>query len=123
MKFAACALIEGPGNKYLALYSKKRGYTLPGGKCDDKDMLILHTCVREVYEETGAVVVELDDGMPPPFSMLADDFDTTTYRAKIVAMGKRIHSHEGDVVFATEEQLCNESMYSEYNVALFEYYR
>lgn len=51
MKLAACLLVPVENNLILTV-SGKRGFTLPGGKFDEKDQSFKETACRECWEET-----------------------------------------------------------------------
>lgn len=57
---AVCALIRNNQNKILAVSrrNKLNDWNLPGGKVDEGETL-LQACIREVYEETGIKIKNL----------------------------------------------------------------
>lgn len=72
--------------RWLLTDDKKRGLEFPGGKAEEGESLT-EAAVREVYEETGAVIDELEwfaeyfvDGSPP--------FCKTVFLAKVSAIEK-----------------------------------
>jgi len=120
-KFAACVLVKNDKGLFLALLrSDGKGYGFPGGKHDPGEEL-KETAVREAFEETGHVVV--CNSYTDTFISKCKEHTVATYVAKTVAIGAPTHAHEGEVVWATKEQLLNESAFGQYNKECFEFFK
>lgn len=126
---AACTLVQNEQGLFLSLYSEERGYSLPGGKLED-DESWQDAAIRETFEETG-YEIEVGEHILPFYegsvkrrgALAGQDVMSYSFVGTVSGIGERIHDHEGEVRWSTEEQLCNDSSYAGYNMNMFDFFR
>lgn len=99
--------------KWLCTIHKRRGIEFPGGKLEDGETLE-EAAIREVYEETGVVVKNLEWFAE---YVVYDDsvFCKTVFTAKFVRQEDIVFDHEtSGMLWLTEEELLKRSDLSFY---------
>jgi len=122
-RHAVCFLLMNQDNEVLSI---SRGNTdlwgLPGGKVEPGETL-KSALVREVFEETGYVVADLES-VYTAFVPGETNFICTTFIGRVVAQASdapRSEPFEGHVKWQLPALLARLSPFADYNRALFEH--
>jgi 8-oxo-dGTP pyrophosphatase MutT (NUDIX family) len=111
---SVCVIIQR-GDRYAAIRSKKRGgIELPGGKLNPGETP-LDAAKREIQEELGVVVEALQPLFTVPQTVRGISFLCTLFSGRISPNATLMASDEGDVLWATREQITEESEFRRIN--------
>ena len=107
------------------------GFGLPGGKVDQDENLI-EACIREIFEETGLDINNVDMFLKPVYAQFIEGFWCTCFivvrengEPYQVVTKENIHQKEDGVIpkFMTEDYFRYHSAYNDYNYGVSKSYK
>ena len=118
------------GNVLMVTRKDGSGYGLPGGKVDPNEKLF-EACIREIFEETGLDIDNVDMFLKPVYAQFIEGFWCTCFIAVRengepyqVVTKEGIHQKESGVVpqFMSRDYFKYFSVYTQYNSGVLDSY-